>query len=92
MADATKVCKICGRTYPYCRSLKTADGVFRWQDVACCPEHGSEYLAAVLKSRGIASEEEPQKTVKRTSRARRTVKDAEASVADTTASKEESND
>lgn len=72
MADATKVCKVCGKTYPYCRSLRTAEGVFRWQDVACCQEHGSEYLAAVLKSRGqsnAALSDAPAKAIRQTRKA-----------------------
>lgn len=73
MPNATKVCKICGKVYPYCRSQKKVDGVFRWQDVACCPEHGSEYLAAVLKARGVSDPEPapadmPAKKTRRSSR------------------------
>ena len=49
MSKATKICKICGKEYPYCSS--NAYDKFRWQDVACCPEHGSEYFAAVLAAR-----------------------------------------
>lgn len=69
---ATKVCKVCGRTYEYCRTQRMVEGVFRWQDVACCPEHGSEYLAAVKAARGeaivVTSAEAKQKT--RTTRKR----------------------
>ena len=52
MATATKKCKVCGNEYEYCHTNRTVAGVFRWQDVACCPQHGSEYLARVLESRG----------------------------------------
>lgn len=52
MATATKICKVCGCQYEYCRTQRTVAGVFRWQDVACCPEHGAEYLTAVMKARG----------------------------------------
>ena len=56
---ATKICKICGKEYPYCKTFRPVD-VFRWQDVACCEEHGSEYFAKILESRsGI----KPQGTV-----------------------------
>lgn len=53
MATATKNCKVCGKEYEYCHTNRTVAGVFRWQDVACCPEHGSIYLARILESRGI---------------------------------------
>ncbi len=51
MATATKVCKVCGREYPYCKTERKVAGVFRWQDVACCAEHGNIYLERVLASR-----------------------------------------
>lgn len=50
MATATKICKICGAEYPYCKTVYQP-GVFRYQDVACCPEHGAEYLAQVEAAR-----------------------------------------
>lgn len=43
-------CKVCGREYEYCRS-KRLENSFRWQDVACSPEHGSIYLAEIVASR-----------------------------------------
>lgn len=54
MASATRICRVCGKTYEYCRTLKRIEGVFRWQDVACCPEHGSIYLAKIEASRAIS--------------------------------------
>lgn len=51
MAKATKICKICGREYEYCHTARHIAGIFRWQDVACSPEHGSIYLAKIIKSR-----------------------------------------
>lgn len=56
MSTATKICKVCGKEYPYCRTERKVAGVFRWQDVACCVEHGSIYLERVLTSRGEKSE------------------------------------
>lgn len=50
MAKGTRVCEICGKTYPYCKSLGPSDR-FRWQDVACCPEHASLYFARVEAAR-----------------------------------------
>lgn len=51
MAIATKKCKVCGKEYEYCHTLRRTPGVFRYQDVACCPEHGSIYLARIVASR-----------------------------------------
>lgn len=51
MATAMKKCKVCDKMYPYCNTAKRIAGVFRWQDVACCPEHGSIYLARIEASR-----------------------------------------
>lgn len=56
MAKVIKVCKVCGKEYEACRTLKPNDGAFRWQDVACCREHGSIYLEAILKSRSASHE------------------------------------
>ena len=50
MATATKICKVCGKEYPYCRTV-FKPGVFRYQDVACSPEHGAIYLAKVEAAR-----------------------------------------
>ena len=56
-----RVCKICGKEYEYCHTAKLRPGTFHWQDVACCEEHGMEYLAAVLKARGESlPESEPK--------------------------------
>lgn len=52
MPATFRKCKICGVEYPYCKTA-LRDDVFRYQDVACCPEHGSMYLAKILESRGI---------------------------------------
>lgn len=51
MATATRRCKVCGREYEYCHTARRVAGVFRWQDVACSPEHGSIYLAKIAESR-----------------------------------------
>lgn len=44
-------CKVCGKEYEYCHTLRS-NTIFRWQDVACCIEHGTEYFAKVAASRG----------------------------------------
>ncbi len=51
MATGTKVCKICGKEYECCQTNRRVEGVFRWQDVACCVEHAQEYLDLIVKSR-----------------------------------------
>lgn len=51
MATATRKCKVCGCEYEYCHTARRVAGVFRWQDVACSPEHGSIYLSKIMESR-----------------------------------------
>lgn len=51
MATAILKCRVCGKEYEACRNAKRIDGVFRWQDVACSPEHGATYLDLIRKSR-----------------------------------------
>lgn len=55
MGNGTRVCKICGAEYPYCHTDRPT-GMFRWQDVGCCPEHAEKYFIAVLKDRGQYSD------------------------------------
>lgn len=52
MATGTRICKICGKEYACCKTLRVVEGVFRWQDVACCVEHGQQYLDLIMISRG----------------------------------------
>jgi len=47
-------CRICGKEYEGCRSSNLDPTTFRWQDVACCEEHGNEYFQKILESRGQA--------------------------------------
>ena len=62
MALGIKVCKVCGKEYESCHTLRpNMNSEFRWQDVACSPEHGAEYLRQILISRGELVEE-PAKT------------------------------
>lgn len=89
----TMKCRICGKEYEACRNTKRVDGVFRWQSVACCAEHGAEYLVLIRASRAkTAAAEEPtpviesavttdvgaQKPVKKTSAKRSTTKKTHA--------------
>lgn len=62
MVTGTMKCRICGKEYEACRNTKRVDGVFRWQSVACCAEHGAEYLALIRASRAktvVAEEPTP---------------------------------
>lgn len=49
MPSGTKKCKICGCEYPYCKTI--TQNKFRYQDVACCPEHAAEYFKKIELSR-----------------------------------------
>jgi hypothetical protein len=31
--------------------MRSDSNIFRWQDVACCPEHGAIYFAQVAEAR-----------------------------------------
>jgi len=63
MAKGTRICQVCGAEYEYCHSVKTWDGINRWQDVTCCPEHGAQYFARVLKNSGAKANVEYQSLV-----------------------------
>ena len=56
MAKAQLTCRVCGKRYEACLSERY-NGVFRWQDVACSPECGDEYLNRILVSRGLLDKE-----------------------------------
>lgn len=47
---AKRKCKICGKMYDYCKTDRPT-GLFRYQDVACCKEHGEEYFKLILETR-----------------------------------------
>ena len=51
MTTGIMKCRVCGKEYEACRNAKRVDGVFRWQDVACSPEHGATYLSLIRESR-----------------------------------------
>ena len=63
MAKGTRICRVCGNEYEYCHSVKTWDGINRWQDIACCPEHGAQYFAEVLGNSGAKANVEYQSLV-----------------------------
>ena len=55
MAKAVRMCRVCGKSYEACRTMSKTAGVFRWQEVACSPECGAEYLRRVAENRNPAS-------------------------------------
>lgn len=57
MATAIMKCRVCGKEYEACHTLKRVAGVFRWQEVACSPECGSIYLAKIEASRAVTPTE-----------------------------------
>lgn len=58
MPKLTKKCRVCGKEYESCRSIRTGEKAFNWREVACSPECGAEYLERILISRG--KEEKPK--------------------------------
>lgn len=57
-----RICKVCGKEYECCRNA-AKPGQFRWQDVACCAEHGAIYFEEVMKARGISTQPESSPAV-----------------------------
>lgn len=51
MSKAKMTCRICGKEYEPCRTAIKNPNVFHWQEVACSPECGAEYLQRVMESR-----------------------------------------
>ena len=57
--NARLICRVCGQEYEGCRTAKRSHDQFRWQDVACCPEHGQIYLERIIASRTPRKESVP---------------------------------
>lgn len=53
-----KVCRVCGKEYEPCRSLRKNSSVFNWRTVACSPQCGQEYFRRVAEARGEKPEPE----------------------------------
>lgn len=51
MPKMTKICRVCGNSYEACHTARTGSSTFRWQEVACSPECGAEYLKRIQASR-----------------------------------------
>lgn len=62
MPKVMKTCRVCGKSYEACRTVSSALGVFRWQDVACSPACGAIYLQRLNESRGVHTEQKPVET------------------------------
>lgn len=60
---AKLICRVCGAEYEGCRTARHIAGTYRWQDVACCPEHGSIYLERIIASRQHKAETPAEKPV-----------------------------
>ena len=63
MATATKIYRVCGKEYEYCHTARKVAGIFRWQDVACSPEHGTVYLSKIRESRNPVKTEDSTATI-----------------------------
>lgn len=51
MPKQTKVCRVCGKTYESCRSIKTGSSAFNWREMCCSPECGQIYFQRVQEAR-----------------------------------------
>lgn len=60
MASVKQVCRVCGKTYEACHTAKKNVGEFRWQEVACSPECGAEYLRRVMAARAKPVQPQPE--------------------------------
>ncbi len=61
MPKQTKVCRVCGKTYESCRSIKTGSSVFNWREMCCSPECGQIYFQRVQEARNPAPKAKAKK-------------------------------
>lgn len=64
MPKRTLICRVCGKPYTACRSVKAGSGPFNWREVACSPECGTLYFKQVMESRGLIEEPKGRKKAK----------------------------
>lgn len=57
MAIQMRTCKVCGKEYAACPTAHRNNSAYRWQDVACCKEHGDQYLHDIMVSRGMIADD-----------------------------------
>lgn len=61
MPKRTKVCRVCGKTYESCRSIKNGSGIFNWREMCCSPECGQVYFKRVNEVRNPAPKAKEKK-------------------------------
>lgn len=72
MNKGTRICKVCGKEYEYCKTNKVSDNIFIGKDVACCQEHAEIYFERVKKARaGEVSDSEENNMNKETKSSKR---------------------
>lgn len=49
-------CRVCGKPYEPCYSIKMGSSVFNWREVACSPECGATYFKQIEESRAESAE------------------------------------
>ena len=54
MPDEMAQCRVCGKEYKMCRTVKTVRGAYDWRRVACSPECGAAYFAEIQRTRAAA--------------------------------------
>lgn len=64
MPKQIKVCRVCGKEYEACRSIRTGSEVFNWREFACSPKCGEEYLEKILISRNKNNGAKPTRKTK----------------------------
>lgn len=89
MLPNTKICKICGKEYKYCKTESLKD-IFRWRDVACCLEHGREYFKQVLEARSEDTSEFETEEVSATPDQKRATKKSSAKAVSDSSNADES--
>jgi hypothetical protein len=89
MLPNTKICKICGKEYKYCKTESLKD-IFRWRDVACCLEHGREYFRQVLEARSEDASEFETKETSATPDQKKAAKRSSSKTVDSSSDVEES--
>lgn len=75
MAKATRICKVCGKEYDYCKTWLSTNK-FRYQDVACSPECGAKYFALIEASRS-GKKTDPANAIKKRSTSNESVQYAQ---------------
>lgn len=50
-----KKCRICGKEFESCHTAYRSKNLFRWQDIACCPEHGEQFFKMIADEEAAES-------------------------------------